>query len=99
MLKPHYLPRPDRPSAFTSQVIRTSLGSEWPRSDGADIDAVERGRRGDEQPVPLRPAECHVGDHLRDLHLAQQIAVGRKAVNAVAGTGPDIPIGIQAEPV
>src|SRR5262249_50938171 len=64
-----------------------------------EVDAVERGRGGNVEIVPLRSAEGDVADDLGHLDLAEQVALRRVAVHAVAGAGPDIAVGIEPEAV
>lgn len=80
------------------------LGKEWRRSDrrhpgDVEIRRIERRRRADEEPVQFRAAEADVGDGLGDADLAQKSAVGRVAMHAVAGGGPDPSVPIQPEAV
>src|SRR5262245_3632296 len=72
----------DAPFSFsirkTPSVLRSRLRPQ--RALCIDIDGVERGLRGDEQPVALAPAETDVGDKLRDGDRADMGAVRRIAV-------------------
>src|SRR5689334_14751859 len=60
-----------------------------------DVDGVERGGAADEQAVALGAAETDIGHHLRHLDLAEQRPVGRVAVHAVAGTGPQVAVRVE----
>src|SRR6185437_5829007 len=70
----------------------------------AGIDRVERARAADVEPVALLAAEAHVGDRLRKVDLAQQLAFRRVAAHAVLGRiapaagAPDasVPVGAHA---
>src|SRR5215472_18305745 len=64
-----------------------------------DIDSIERGLRGDEQPVALAPAEADVGDNLRDRNRAYVGSVRRVTVHAAERRGPHIAVGVAAEAV
>src|SRR5271156_5005375 len=69
------------------------------------VDGVERCRAADVKPVSLLTAEAKVGDSLRYVDLAEQIAVGRVAAHSVlvrvAPThgAPDTPVAVSAHPV
>src|SRR5207237_5475561 len=64
-----------------------------------DVNSVQRGRGSDEQAIPFRPTEGHVGDALRYVDFAQELAVRREAVHTLAGAGPDISVGVEPEAV
>src|SRR5262249_44617599 len=69
------------------------------RAGRDDIDGVERGRRRDEQTIPLRASEADIRNHFRHVDLAEQLALARVDMDAVAGRGPNIAVGVQAETV
>src|SRR5690606_2226888 len=54
------------------------------------VDRVDRGGRGDEQPVALGAAERAVRHDLGDPDKAQPSAVGGEAVDAVPGAAPEV---------
>ena len=62
-------------------------------------DRVQRRGGTDEKPVALGATEAHIGDHLRNTYLADQYAIGRIAMNPIAGAGPQIALRIDAETV
>ena len=63
------------------------------------VDRVERGRAADIEAIALGAAKADVGDDFGDLDLADQRAVGRVDVDAVAGRGPDVAFRIDAKAV
>src|SRR5207248_9748142 len=65
------------PFAKLLSVLRSRARPQ--RALCVDIDGVQRGLRGDEQPVALAPAEANVGDELRDGDRADMGAVRRVA--------------------
>src|SRR5262245_57501945 len=74
--------------------------SLWPLHAGLrEVDGVERGRATDEEAVALGAAEAHVRHRLRHLDLAEERAVGRVAVHALASAGPHVTVGVEAEAV
>src|SRR5690606_18855611 len=62
-----------------------------------DEDRIDGSPGGDEQPVAAGAAECQVRDRLRHEDLAEKIAFGRKAMDAVSRTRPQIALDIQPE--
>src|SRR5262249_2633800 len=71
----------------------------------AGIDGIERCRAADVEPVPEHAAEAQIGDSLRDVDLAEQLAGWVVAADAVlvriapAHRAPDIALGIGAHAV
>ncbi len=64
-----------------------------------DIHGIERGLRGDEQPVALATTETNVGDDLRNGDRADMGAVRSIAVDAAKRRGPHIAVRIAAKAV
>src|SRR5690242_5636658 len=71
----------------------------------ACIDCVERRRATDVEPVALLAAEAEVGDRLRNVDLAEQLASGRVTAHAVlvriapADRAPDISLAVGAHAI
>ena len=64
-----------------------------------EIGGVERSAAANEQPVQLWSAETYIGHQFWNEDFANQRAVGKIAVNPVAGAGPDAPVTVQAKTV
>src|SRR5580658_7200563 len=71
----------------------------------ARIHRVERGRAADVEPVSLLAAETEIGDGFRNVNLADQVAFGIVAANAIllgitpTHGAPDVPVSVAAHPV
>ena len=57
----------------SSSTIRQANSGRL-RAGRGDVDRIELVRAGDEEPVPLRPAEDEVRDALREVDAAEQVA-------------------------
>ena len=68
-------------------------------ADGGHVDRVELVGAGDEEAVALRTAEGEVGDVLREVELAEDVALRGKDVDGRAGARPEIAVGVDAEAV
>ena len=69
------------------------------RSGRGHVHRIDLVSAGDEEPVPLRPAEDEVRDALREVDAAEQVAFRREDVDAGAGRGPDVAVGVDPEAV
>src|SRR5437868_13041640 len=84
-------PLPIRPSSRLQRALH------------AGVDRVQRRRAADIESVPLLTAEAQIGDRLRDVDLAEQIAILGVAAHAVfvgiapTHRAPDVPLSIAAD--
>src|SRR4051794_7643480 len=62
-------------------------------------DPVQRGRRGDEQPVPVRPAPVEVADRLGHLDGAELLALRVEHAHAARARDPDVAALVELHPV
>src|SRR5258706_14055053 len=84
---------------FVQATTRPPLSARSHRSLCSEINGIERRCPADAQPIAFGSAEADIGDNLRYQPLAQQCAVGRVAVHAVAGAAPQIAVDIEAKTV
>src|SRR4051794_9984183 len=87
-----------------SSVIACALTGASPhvgKAVAADLalHAVDRGRRGDVEPVPVGPAPVQVADGLGDLHGAELPALGVEHAHAAGAGDPDVAALVELHPV
>src|SRR6185437_5623758 len=104
---------PSKYGRVGAHITREVRGREWRcenqlRLHGAfraSVQRVERCRAADVKPVSLLASEAHIGNGLRQMNLADQVAFGIVAANAIllgvtpTHGAPDIPIGVAAHAV
>ena len=64
-----------------------------------NVHRIKRLCGGDKQAVATRPAKCEICDRLRNLDLADESAVGREAMHAIAALDQTFPLTSNADTV
>ncbi len=63
------------------------------------VNGIKRGEAADEEAITSRASEANIGDLFWYTNFADEIAFGRKALDAVSGACPDVAIDIGTKAV
>src|SRR4051812_35240833 len=74
-------------------------GASAARAAHAHMKRIDGSRRGDEQAIAVQSAEGQIGYDFGYQDLAEQRAIGRVAMHAVFGAGPDVAVLVDAHAV
>src|SRR3954462_10202842 len=85
-------------SCLLSRYLKYS-GASAARAAHTHMKRIDGSRRGDEQAIAIQSAEGQIGYDFGYQDLAEQRAIGRVAMHAVFGAGPDVAVLVDAHAV